>query len=129
MEQHLQFSQCFLLVQVLVYNASTDTWSKRGTMERGRWYHAIVEANLRVVCFGKSIIQLKTNQIFKDIFHMIHSLSKELIITQAMLTSDSRFITIIVIDIITSYLPLHITVNHHSQAKLTKPPSPLQVYL
>merc|ERR1719266_799516 len=37
--------------EVLQYSPA-EGWTQIGTMERGRRYHAIVEANLRAVCLG-----------------------------------------------------------------------------
>jgi len=39
--------------EVLQYNHAEDTWTQKGKMERERYDHAIVEANLRAVCLGK----------------------------------------------------------------------------
>ena len=44
------------LLQVYQYNPAEDEWTQIGKMKRGRWAHAIVEANLRAVCLGISII-------------------------------------------------------------------------
>ena len=53
------FEMIFLVIflfQVLQYSPAEDEWTQIGTMERRRYYHAIVEANLRAVCLGISII-------------------------------------------------------------------------
>ena len=53
------FEIIFLIIflfQVLQFNPEEDKWTQIGTMERERFRHAIVEANLRAVCLGISII-------------------------------------------------------------------------
>ena len=53
------FEMLFLVIflfQVYQFNPAEDEWTKIGTMERKHYYHAIVEANLRAVCLGISII-------------------------------------------------------------------------
>ena len=53
------FEMLFLVIflfQVLQFNPAEDEWTQIGKMERGRYDHAIVEANLRAVCPGISII-------------------------------------------------------------------------
>ena len=42
--------EIFSCFQVLQYNHEERTWMNVGTLERARYYHAIVEANLAVVC-------------------------------------------------------------------------------
>ena len=57
----LLFEMIFLVIflfQVYQYNPAEDGWTKIGKMERGRFYHAIVEANLHAVCLGISMISI-----------------------------------------------------------------------
>ena len=48
----MMMMRCFARFQVLQYNDKTQTWSEIGKLENARQYHAIAEANLRLVCFG-----------------------------------------------------------------------------
>ena len=53
------FEMLFLVIflfQVFQYNHAEDEWTQIGRMKRGRHYYDIVEANLRAVCLGISII-------------------------------------------------------------------------
>ena len=53
------FEMLFLVIflfQILQFNPAENEWTQIGKMERGRYDHAIVEANLRAVCLGISII-------------------------------------------------------------------------
>ena len=50
-----------LTLQVLQYNVEAGTWSEMGKLKRGRYAHAVVEANLGAVFAASG----KINSIFK----------------------------------------------------------------
>ena len=69
MRYHMEFSndlragevrhtRTHTFLQFLQYDAVTDSWTEIGQMERGRSFHAIVQANLGDVCAAMGNINL-----------------------------------------------------------------------